>query len=128
MTWNSDELERIVEVDDLKISPFREDGRTYGTPTWIWCVSVDGELYVRPYSGRSSRWYQAAMSQLAGRIVAAGMTIDVLFESAGGPINDRIDKAYQEKYRTSQYLKPMISERSRTATVRVTPRNSDGDR
>lgn len=127
MTWNSDELERIVEADDLKISPFREDGRTYGTPTWIWCVSVDGELYVRAYSGRSSRWYQAAMSQLAGRIVAAGMTRDVLFESVGGSINDRIDKAYQEKYRTSQYLKPMISERSRTATVQVTPRNSNGD-
>ncbi|RSC25226.1 DUF2255 family protein [Pseudomonas putida] len=127
MAWANDELNRIVEADDLKISPFRQDGKTYGTPTWIWCVSVDGELYVRAYSGRSSRWYQAAMSQQAGRIFAAGMTKDVLFESIDGPINERIDEAYQEKYRNSQYLKPMISQRSRTATVRVTPRNSDDD-
>lgn len=127
MAWASDELDRIVEADDLKIAPFREDGKTYGTPTWIWCVSVDGELYVRAYSGRSSRWYQAAMRQLAGRIVAAGMTKDVLFESVDGPINERIDKAYQEKYRNSQYLKPMISERSRTATVRVISRGSNDD-
>ncbi|MBV6848780.1 DUF2255 family protein [Xanthomonas euvesicatoria] len=125
MTWTSDELNKIVEADDLKISPFREDGETYGTPTWIWCVAVDDELYVRAYNGKSSRWHQAAMSQRAGRIVAAGMTKDVLFESVEGAINERIDEAYQEKYRSSQYLKPMISERSRSATVRVTLRNPD---
>jgi hypothetical protein len=32
---------------------------TYGTPTWIWSVVVDGALYVRPYNGPDSRWYQA---------------------------------------------------------------------
>lgn len=123
MAWLSDELDRIVVADDLHISPFREDGETYGTPTWIWCVSVDGELYVRAYSGRASRWYRAAMRQLAGQIVAAGMTRDVNFESVKGPINERIDTAYQEKYRDTQYLKPMISERARMATVRIDPRD-----
>jgi hypothetical protein len=34
MTWSSDELRRITEADDLHIAPFREDGVTYGTPTW----------------------------------------------------------------------------------------------
>lgn len=33
------ELKRINEADDLKISPFRSDGVTYGTPTWIWEVA-----------------------------------------------------------------------------------------
>jgi len=33
--WSKDELRRIAEADDLHISPFREDGMTYGTPTWI---------------------------------------------------------------------------------------------
>ena len=47
MNWSSEELSRSVEADDLHIAPFREDGVTYGTPTWIWCVSVDGDLYVR---------------------------------------------------------------------------------
>ena len=38
MTWSKDELRKIAEADDLHISPFREDGVTYGTPTWIWSV------------------------------------------------------------------------------------------
>jgi hypothetical protein len=58
-TWPKDELRRISEADDLHISPFREDGRTYGTPTWIWPVVVDDALYVRAYNGQNSRWYQA---------------------------------------------------------------------
>lgn len=37
-------------------------------------------------------------------------------------INDRIDDAYREKYRGSPYLDPMISERARSATVRIVPR------
>jgi hypothetical protein len=40
-TWGKDELRRIAEADDLHIAPFREDGSTYGTPTWIWSVVVD---------------------------------------------------------------------------------------
>ena len=41
-----DELQRIAETDDLHVSPFREDGKTYGKPTWMWAVIVDGDLYV----------------------------------------------------------------------------------
>jgi hypothetical protein len=40
-TWLKDELRRIAAADDLPISPFREDGLTYGTPAWIWSVAVD---------------------------------------------------------------------------------------
>src|SRR5689334_23856979 len=96
--WHKDELTKIAEADDLHISPFREDGVTYGTPTWIWSVVVDGELYVRGYNGQQSRWYQAAVRQKAGRIHAAGMTKDVVFEPVNGPLNDRIDAAYRAKY------------------------------
>ena len=120
--WSKDELQKIAGSDDLHIAPFREDGKTYGTPTWIWSVAVDDALYVRAYNGRSSRWYQAALRQKAGRIVAAGITKEVSFEPVEWPINDRIDDAYRAKYHDSQYLPPMISERSRAATVRVVPR------
>jgi len=119
--WNQDQLDRIVAADDLRISPFRDDGKTYGTPTWIWCVQVDGDLYVRGYSGTASRWYQAAVKQRAGRITAAGSTFNVAFEPVSGAINDAIDAAYKAKYSTSQYLRPMISERARGATVKVIP-------
>jgi hypothetical protein len=123
--WNPDELRRIAETDDLHISPFREDSETYGTPTWIWSVVVHDDLYVRAYNGTSSRWYQAALRQGAGRIAAAGMTKDVAFEPVSGPIDDRIDEAYRAKYADSPYLAPMLGERARAATIRVSLRDSD---
>jgi hypothetical protein len=120
--WPTDDLTRIAATDDLHISPFREDGVTYGTPTWIWSVVVDGQLYVRAYNGTRSRWYRAAVQQGGGRITAAGLTRDVHFETVDGVVNDAIDAAYREKYRTSPYLAPMIAARARAATVRIIPR------
>ena len=32
-SWPPKELQKIAGSDDLHISPFREDGVTYGTPT-----------------------------------------------------------------------------------------------
>jgi hypothetical protein len=124
-TWPKGELRKIAERDDLQIAPLREDGVTYGTPTWIWSVAAGDHLYVRAYNGKNSRWYQAAMRQKAGRIAAAGMTKEVTFEPIDGPINDRIDEAYRAKYRSSEYLSPMISARARSATVKVMPRGAD---
>ena len=123
-TWPEDDLRKIAEADDLHISPFRDDGKTYGTPTLIWSVAVDGALYVRGYSGQKSRWYQAAIRQKAGRIMAASVTKEVGFEPVDGPINDRIDDAYRAKYHGSPYLSPMIGARARSATVKVTPRET----
>ena len=54
-SWPKDELGTIAETDDLHIAPLREDGVTYGTPTWIWSVVVDDALCVRAYNGPSSR-------------------------------------------------------------------------
>jgi len=123
--WSKEELRKISEADDLHIAPFRDDGVTYGTPTWIWSVRVDDALYVRGYNGKKSRWYQAAVKQKAGRIVAAGMKKDVTFEVVDGPINERIDDAYRAKYHNSPYLSPMIGIRARSATVRIIPHQTN---
>jgi len=112
-----EELEKIDTADDLKISPYRADGVTYGTPTWIWNVIVDGDLYVRAYNGINSRWYQAALKQNAGRIHAAGMVIDVAFEPVEAAMNNKIDAAYKKKYNGSPYLLPMINKRTQAATI-----------
>jgi hypothetical protein len=124
-TWRKDELRKIAEADDLHISPYRDDGVTYGTPTWIWSVAVGDDLYVRAYNGRNSRWYQATLRQKAGRITAAGVTKQVTFAPVDGPINDRIDEAYRAKYKDSPYLGSMISARARSATIKVMPRATD---
>ncbi len=125
MNWTKDELEKIGATDEMRVSPLREDGTTYRPPTTIWSVVVDGELYARAYNGRNSRWYRAAMRHKAGRITAAGVTKEVAFEPADGAIQDRIDEAYRTKYKNSEYLSPMIGDGPRSATVKVTPRETN---
>ena len=119
--WSKYELRKIAETDDLRIAPLREDGRVYGTPTWIWSVVVDDALYVRAYNGKSSRWYQAAMRQKAGRVTAAGITKEVTYVPVDGAVNAHIDDAYRAKYHASPYLASMIGARARGATVKVVP-------
>ena len=121
--WPKRELRKIAAADDLYISPFREDGVTYGTPTWIWSVSVDDALYVRAYNGTNSRWYKSAVRQKAGRIAALGLTREVVFEPVRDPLlNARIDAAYRAKYSDSSYLDAMIGKRARSATIKITLR------
>jgi hypothetical protein len=90
-----------------------------------WSVAVDDALYVRGYNGLNSRWYQAAVRQKAGRIIAAGITKEVTFGPVDGPINNRIDDAYRTKYHGSLYLSPMIGARASCATVKVMPRETN---
>ena len=121
---SKDDLCKIAEADDLHISPFREDGATYGTPTWIWSVAVDDGLHVCAYNGRNTRWYQAAVRQMAGRIIAAGMTKEVIIEPVEGPIHDLIDDAYRVKYHDSPRLSQMIDARAprQSRSCRARPR------
>lgn len=123
MNWEKTELDKTIKTDDLHISVLRHDGVTYGTPTFIWCVQVKGDLSVRAYNGIQYRLYQAALKQKAGRIIAAGKTRDVTFKTISGGFNEKIDDAYRANYGTSSYLGPMFSERSRAATILVLPRD-----
>ena len=120
-TWNVEDLQRIADNDDLHIAPLRDDGTTYGTPTWIWSVALNGMLYVRAYNGTASSWYKAAMRQKAGRITAAGETRAVTFAKAAEALGASIDEAYREKYSSSPYLASMIGDKARAATVAILP-------
>ena len=62
-SWTDHDLRAIAETPDLFVSPFREDGTTYGTPTRVWPLVVDGDVYVRAANGQQSSWYQAAIRQ-----------------------------------------------------------------
>jgi hypothetical protein len=52
------------------------------------------------------------------------MTKEVTFEPVNGSINELVDDAYQAKYHDSAYFSSMISERARSVTVKITPRES----
>ncbi|HET9649486.1 MAG TPA: DUF2255 family protein [Microlunatus sp.] len=120
-SWTAEELSRIAAADDLHVAPYRADGATLGTPTWIWSVVVEDHLYVRPYHGEHSRWYQSAITQGAGQITTAGHTYDVSFAPANPTVLDAVDAAYRAKYATSSYLAPMVAAGPRATTLRISP-------
>lgn len=124
--WSQEDLNLFSDADDLYISPFYSDGKTPGTPTWIWSVVADNALYVRAYNGQSSRWYQSAVEQKAGKIQIAGKEYDVSFQPIGDDpeLTDLINQAYREKYGNSNYLPPMLKDGPVSATVQIAPREN----
>jgi len=120
--WSPDQLQRINQNQDLFVSPFREDGTTYGTPTQTWALVVDGKVYVRAANGQASRWYQAAITQKAGRVHVGGTSYEVRFEAAGTDDEAAIDAAYDAKYPRSSAVPIMQGRGPKTASVRIWPR------
>ena len=121
-SWNDNDLHSIAETKDLFVSPFRQDGTTYGTPTRVWPLVVDGDVYVRAANGPQSRWYQAAISQGAGRIRVGDQDHEVTFEPARGSVSEAVDAAYEDKYPGSSAVPTMQGDGPRSATVRILPR------
>lgn len=121
-SWTTDQLQQIEKTSDLFVSPFREDGTTFGTPTQTWALVVDGKVYVRAANGQDSRWYQAAITQKAGRVRVAGTFYDVTFEAAGTDDEAAIDAAYEAKYPGSSAVPVMQGAGPKSASVRISPR------
>ncbi len=122
-SWSPADLRTITENTDLFVAPLRADGTTYGTPTQTWALVVDGDVYVRAATGRSSSWYQAAVGQRAGRVRVAGEFHDVVFEPVGGDdLDAAIDAAYEAKYPGSDAVPIMQGDGPKAATVRISPR------
>lgn len=122
--WPAETAQQISATDDFHIAPYRPDGKTPGTLTWIWSVVVDDRVFVRAYNGRNGRWYQAAVAQQAGTVTAVGAEHDVIFTSVDDiDLGARIDAAYEAKYAGSPYLPPMIAAGPKAATVEVAPRD-----
>ncbi|QSE56790.1 DUF2255 family protein [Lactiplantibacillus plantarum] len=121
--WQPQQLTDFSSADDFRVSPFYSDGKTYGTPTWIWSVVVDNHLYVRAWNGLNSRWHRSAVKQRAGRMYLAGANYEISFADVDNAnLNDKIDRAYQEKYVGSPYLDSMIQKRSKASTLEIVPR------
>lgn len=117
--WDNATLTKIDKADDLKIAPERANGKT-GTPTWIWEVVVDNRLFVRPYNGKNSSWYQSAMAYKKGIIIAAGNTYQVEFQQIEDKdLIQKVSYAYRQKYASSPYMNYMVQNKIAAQTVEV---------
>ena len=129
--WTPEQIAKFTNLNDFHVAPFHPDMKTTGTPTFIWSVVVEGDLYIRAGYGQKSRWYAAAKAQKAGKIELGGQTYDVVYEFVPEKENEalmeKIDKAYYDKYGSSDLTSTKImTEKTpdgpRTTTFRILPR------
>ena len=121
-SWTPADLDAIRRNADLYVSPFRDDGVTYGTPTQTWALVVDGQVFVRAANGPTSTWYQAAITQGAGRVRVEDRDYEVTFAVAPADLADAIDTAYEDKYPGSSAVPVMQGDGPKSATVVIAPR------
>ncbi len=123
-SWTRNDLGRIGAADELQLASFKEDGTLRKSVT-IWVVLVGDDLYVRAYRGRETAWFRHIQRRHEGRIGAGGVTKDVTFvdESSDEALNNKIDAAYQSKYRrySATYVDPMIAPQARATTLKLVP-------
>jgi hypothetical protein len=119
--WTPEQLAAIAEADELSMQPRRADG-VLREPVPVWVVRDGDNLYVRSFRGDRGAWYRDAAAQRAGHIRAGGVTADVTFAPEDeAEINDRIDAAYQAKYRShgARYVAAMLAAGARATTLSV---------
>ncbi len=123
-SWTRHDLERVGAADELQLATFKKDG-TLRKPVIIWVVRVGDDLYVRSYCGREGAWFRHIQRRPEGRIEASGVTKNVTLVDASSDeaLNNKIDAAYQSKYRrySATYVDPMIAPRARATTLKLVP-------
>lgn len=95
-----------VRVDDWRFTNdieeiFVETRPWYGIPhsTTIWCVELDGELYVGSYGDEKKAWEKNVAHDPAARLAIAGKLHDVTLTPVTEPERvAALDAAYAEKY------------------------------
>ena len=105
--WNPTELERIATTREIEVSSLREDG-ALTKPVTIWCVRVEGELYIRSVRGDAGGWYKDAEGRHEGRIEADSTAVDVTFEDLPHYPSNPVDS--------------ITTDAAKATTIRVVPR------
>ena len=123
--WTSDELNKIGSAEELKIAALRLDG-TLRKLVIIWVVRLGDDLYVRSVKGHNGAWFRGVLQRHEGHIQAGGIDREVTFvEEADPSLNDRIDAAYQTKYRRYPSSVTAINNpEARAATIKLAPRTT----
>jgi hypothetical protein len=117
MCWQSDDLERIGDSEELKITSFRSDGsQRRWTPIWV--VSVDQDLFIRAAQGMTADWYRHVMLHKSARIKVHRLETDVSLELVDDQaLILRVTSAYEAKYGRQRNLVSMFLVAPATAST-----------
>lgn len=119
-TWTEAELAEFDRTKEIRVAGRRADGSRRRLVI-IWCVVVDGKVYVRSVHGPDGGWYQGVIRYHEGTIAWDENARDVAYipdDSA----DDSIDAAYFHKYGTGESSKLITRPTARSTTLRVEPR------
>lgn len=122
--WTNDELDKIGEATELRISTMRND-ESLRKEVIIWVIRNDNKLYVRAVGGIEGKWYRHAMELQMGRIQAGGVEKDVNFSVVEDPeILAEIDTAYKNKYHSygDSIVGSTLTPNARQATLMLSPK------
>ena len=129
---NGEQVTGMAHFDDETVSRFAtseeieiEAGAgAYDAPvrTPIWTVTVGADVYVRAIRGTKGKWYRSVTSARSPTVVLGGSRLPVrpVVVRDRSEI-DRVTKAYQEKYATSQWLGSVLKPHTLEATLRLEP-------
>lgn len=120
--WNSSDLDRIAETDEIRLATTTSDG-TLRTPVIMWTARLGDDLYIRSYKGATAKWYQAAQLNPHGRVFVGQHEIAVAFEFVGTELAAELDAAYDEKYGAygPGFIDAMVSPEVQATTIRIVP-------
>jgi hypothetical protein len=109
-------FDRAREVD---IETRSEKGAKHSVPIWV--VVDGGEVFVRTYRGKNSRWYRELLAR-SGAVVADGKRVSVRAERAvEAEAIRRTSDGYRKKYGKSGSLDAMLRRAVLETTLRLEP-------
>jgi hypothetical protein len=92
----------------------------------IWCVVVEGRVFVRSWSLKARSWYRTFLDDPVGEINVDGRELPVrAVRTRSERLKDAVSRAYVAKYATPgsiQYARDLGRAKSRATTTELVPR------
>jgi hypothetical protein len=116
----------VKAIDESKILGVRAGAESDHKFTGVWPVVINGRVFARSWTVKSSGWYSAFLADPLGTIQVGERSIRVrAIRARGERIRDAVEAAYAAKYPTKaslKYVRGFRTPRRREATVEFVPR------
>jgi len=116
----ADALQHLADVEEIRIGFRRPDGSTRSVPIWV--VQVGDHIYVRLVRGPKGGWYRRLRANPDGEVRDGEHRHPVRAEPVTDASTiDQVTRAYESKYGSSPFVRPLLGGPSVEATLRLDP-------
>jgi len=120
MSFATDDLDVLERAEEIEIETQAPDKEARRTPIWV--VVDDGEVFVRTWRGKGSRWFRDIEANPAVAIHAGGKRLMATAIPATDPDSiERTSSGFQRKYAGDPAVKAMIGPNVLDTTLRLEP-------